>query len=564
MTEEDADIIPPPLPNESRRSRRTTPPPPRNSSQASQRQPRPSVPSGCSFGFLIFIAVLVFPIWIWYWWRIEPDNGQIAILIKKTGKNLPVERIIADSPEYKGIQLDVLPEGRFFRNPYTWSWVVTKATDIPAGKFGVLVRRFGKDLPGGEIIAPDKDSKGIVREVLGTGKHRINPYAYEVKLFDDIKIAPGHVGVVTSLCGEDILSSPATDDTLSDKGFLVGKDSKGVQREILKEGTHRINPYLFAVSVVNIQSQRFEFSGDDAIMFLTLDGFPVTVEGTLEFNLSVDKVALLTHEVGDMDDIMQKLILPSAHGFFRIEGSKKTATEFIVGESRQTFQDSLEIYLSSVCTNWGVSLNSVLIRDILVPQQIASIIRDRELAGQESLRIAQQIVQAQSQAELEKQKALAEQNRAKVAADTDRIRQTITAEQSKVEKTIAARTELEVALVQLEATRADAEALLKLAEADRRVIEAQNKANADVLRQQVAVYDNEADYVRAKLYEKTAPNIQSVLTSDNGGGLFGLPIGKVKDSGANVAPPAPVSIRRPLPPLAPAPVTSKPAEEAAQ
>ena len=551
---EDADVIPPPLPRRGQQRPKTPP------------APRPSAPPGCSpgcsLGFLIFIAIVAVPIWIWYWWRIEPDNGRIAILVKKTGRNLPVERIIADSPEYKGIQLEVLPEGRFFRNPYTWSWIITKATDIPAGKFGVLVRRFGKDLPGGKIIAVDKDSKGIVREVLGTGKHRINPYAYEVKLFDDIKIAPGHVGVVTSLCGEDILSpsAAAADDTLADKGFLVGKERKGVQREILKEGTHRINPYLFAVSIVNIQSQRFEFSGDDAIMFLTLDGFPVTVEGTLEFNLSVDKVALLTHEVGDMDDIMQKLILPSARGFFRIEGSKKIATEFIVGESRQAFQDSLEAYLSGVCINWGISLNSVLIRDILAPQEIASIIRDRELAGQESLRIAQQIVQAQSQAELEKQKALAEQNRAKVAADTERIRQTITAEQGKVEKTIAAKTELEVALVQLEAARADAEALLKLAEAERKVIEAQNKATADVLRQQVAVYDSEADYVRAKLYEKTAPNIQSVLASDTGDGLFGLPIGS-KDSGAVAAPPATKPPPRQPPPK---PEASKPAGEAAQ
>ena len=57
------------------------------------------------------------------------------------------------------------------------------------------------------------------------------------------------------------------------------------------------------------------------------------------------------------------------------------------------------------------------------------------------------------------------------------------------------------------------------------MIEAQNRANADVLKQQAAVYQDEADYVRAKLYEKTAPNIQSVLTSDTGSGLFGLPVG---------------------------------------
>ncbi len=506
--------------------------------------------------FLLVPVLLFLPLWVWFFWRIEPDSGEIAVLVKKTGKNLPVDSILADSLEYKGIQLEVLPEGRFFRNPYTWSWTVTKATDIPAGKFGVLVRKFGKDLPGGKIIAPDETYKGIVRDVLGTGKHRINPYAYEVKLYDDIKIAPGHVGVVTSLCGADILTGGAA-VTSSDKGFLVGTDTKGVQHDVLKEGTHRLNPFLYAVSIVNIQSQRFELSGDDAIMFLTLDGFPVTVEGTLEFNLNMDKVALLTHEVGDMDDIMQKLILPSARGFFRIEGSKKNATEFIVGETRQAFQDSLETYLRGVCTNWGVSLNSVLIRDILAPQQIAGIIRDRELAAQESLKFEQQIVQSKSMAELEKQKALAEQNRLKVTAETERIRQTITADQGKVELTIAAKTELDVAKIGLEAARADAEAMLTLAEAERKVIEAKNRADADVLKQQVAVYRDEADYIRAKLYEKTAPNIQSVLTTDTKGDLFGLPVKLQSNGAAEKAVPA----VNPAPPPKPSPLPPEPAKK---
>jgi len=479
--------------------------------------------------FLFLFLVVGGSLWWWYGWRIEPDNGKIVILVKKTGKNLPVDQIIAPSLDYKGVQLNVLPEGRFFYNPYVWDWKIMNALDIPAGKFGVLVRKFGKDLPGGEIIARDATYKGVVAEVLGTGKHRVNPYAYEVKLFNDITIAPGHVGVVTALCGADILTTKGTDTPIS-KSFLVAPGEKGVQPVVLKEGTHRLNPYLKAVSIVNIQSQRFELSGADAIIFLTLDGFPITVEGTLEFNLSMEKVAQLTHEVGDMDDIMQKLILPSARGFSRLEGSKKNATDFIVGESRKDFQNKLETFLQHACKIWGISINSVLVRDIIVPQQIASVIRDRELAAQESKMIEQQIVQAMSQAELGKQKALAEQNRLTVSAETERIRQRIVAQQKQMEKTTAAQTELEVAKIAFQTAKADAESLLKIAESERRVVEAQNKATADVLRQQVTVYKNEADYIRAKLYEKTAPRVESVLTTDNGGGVFGLPLQATKEA----------------------------------
>ena len=476
-----------------------------------------------NFKVSLFLAAvaLPLPLWVWYGWRIEPSNGQIAVLMRKTGKNLPQEAIIAPGPEYKGVQADVLPEGRYFRNPWTWEWQYYRSMDIPAGKFGVLVRKFGKDLPAGEIIARDESYKGIVREVLGTGRHRINPFAYDVKLYDDITIKPGHVGVVTRLTGADILSDGAGDGVGS--GFLVGEGAKGVTDGILKEGTHRLNPFLCSVTIVNVQSQRFELSGSDAITFLTQDGFTVQAEGTLEFNLELDKVALLSHEVGDMDDILQKIILPSARGFSRIEGSKKVATEFIVGESRQAFQNSLEAYLKRVCAPWGISLNSVLIRDIFAPQDVAKIIRARELAVQEAKKIDQQIVQAKSLAELGRQKALAERNSQVVAAETERIQRKIAAEQSRAERTIAAQTRLDVAATELKAAEAEAAAKLAKAEAERKVVEARTIAEAEVLKSEVSIYADERDYLRARLYEKTAPRVTEVLTTDDPREMMGIP-----------------------------------------
>ncbi len=468
---------------------------------------------------VVFVLVAA---WIWWGWRIEPENGQIAVLMKKTGENLPPETILSPGPQYKGIQAEVLPEGRYFRNPWTWEWKYFMAMDIPAGKFGVLVRKFGKDLPSGEIIARDESFKGIVRDVLGTGRHRINPYAYDIKLYDDITIKPGHVGVVTRLTGTDILTDGASAATGT--GFLVGEKSKGVTQRILKEGTHRLNPFLYSVSIVNVQSQRFELSGPDAITFLTQDGFTVQAEGTLEFNLQLDKVALLSHEVGDMDDILQKIILPSARGFSRIEGSKKVATEFIVGESRRAFQNSLEAYLKGVCEPWGISLNSVLIRDIFAPQEVAAIIRARELAVQEAKKIDQQIVQAKSLAELGRQKSLAERNSKVVAAETERIQNRIAAEQSRAEVTIAAEARLDVAATEFKAAQAEAAAKLVKAEADRKVVEERTVAEAEVMKQEVSVYADERDYLRARLYEKTAPRVMDVITTDDRREVMGLPV----------------------------------------
>ena len=477
-------------------------------------------------GVIAFAAVAVVfaaALFIWYGCRIEPGNGEIAVLIKKTGKTLPGSEIVATSSEYKGIQLEVLGEGRYFRNPYVWDWQIKRVTEIPAGKFGVLVRKFGKNLPAGEILAADADSKGIVRDVLGTGRHRINPYAYDVKLCDDIVIMPGNIGVVANLCGKDIFSGSAN-DLNSSKGFIVSPDRKGVQAFTLKEGTHRINPYIQSVAIVNIQSQRYEFSGKDAIGFITLDGFYVTLEGTVEFNIVPESAPMLTQEVGNMDDIIKKLILPSVSGFARIEGSKKSATEFIVGESRQLFQNKLEEFLRKNCRTWGVSINSVLIRDINPPQEIAGIIRNREIAKQEAKKFSQQIEQAKSATELERQKMLALQSRSKVEAETLKITAEIGARQTKLEKVIAAKTELEAAELQLKTAQAEASAAVALAEAEKAVIAAGNKAEVEILKRNINAFGGGEAYLRGKLYEKIAPNIQHIMSNSAGEQVFGLPV----------------------------------------
>ncbi len=228
--------------------------------------------------------------------------------------------------------------------------------------------------------------------MLRPGKYRINPYAYRVDAFNAITVRPGHVGGVTSLIGKDVLNDQLSDDQRN--VFLVSNEMKGVIPEVYDPGTYYINPYMLSVVEVNLQSQRFEMSGSDVISFLTLDGFTVTVEGTIEYGLNRDKASLLTHRVGDMNDIIKKVVLPRARGFSRIEGSKHPAINFIVGETRQKFQNELDSHLSEKCRDWGVDIKSVLVRKIIVPDQIASINRDREVAVQDSAKYEHDAINA--------------------------------------------------------------------------------------------------------------------------------------------------------------------------
>ncbi|CAK0752645.1 Band 7 domain-containing protein [Gammaproteobacteria bacterium] len=465
------------------------------------------------------LAILVLPWFVWSYCRIEPGPDQLAVLIRKTGEDLPSGQIIAQDAKYKGIQLEVLPEGRYFYNPYSWDWRLWRITEVPAGKVGVLTRLYGSDLAPGQIIA-NAQSRGIVDAVLRPGKHRINPFAYGVELFDAITVHPGSVGVVTSLVGQDVLHGQVSAEQRN--RFLVAEGFKGVVPQTLDPGTYYLNPYRYSIVEVTLQSQRFVMSGDDAISFLTLDGFTVQVEGTVEFGMTRDKVAELTHRVGDMDDILKKIILPRARGFSRIEGSKHPAINFIVGETRQQFQNNLETHLRGVCEEWGVAIRSVLIRNIVPPDGIASVIRDREVSVQNARKFEQQIEQARSKAELTRQEMLAEQNKAKVEAETIRIQAVIQADQELSVKITRAQRELEVARLENQAAEAQAQAILAKAEGDRDVIRLDNQAQAGVLKAQSQAFPSGMALARYGLYHKIGPRIGSILGSDTGslGSLF--------------------------------------------
>ena len=154
-----------------------------------------------TIGALAIVVVgtlLALAIMLWFWCRISVDPEHFVVLVKKDGKNLTNEMILAPDAEHKGVQHLVLGAGRHFRNPYVWNWDrQRKATQIPPGKVGIRIRKLGKPLPVGRVVAETAEEKGIVRHVLKPGRYNVNPYAYALEVLDAVRIDPGYAGVIT-------------------------------------------------------------------------------------------------------------------------------------------------------------------------------------------------------------------------------------------------------------------------------------------------------------------------------------------------------------------------------
>ncbi|NOT02442.1 MAG: hypothetical protein HOP29_17695 [Phycisphaerales bacterium] len=468
----------------------------------------------------------------WFIIRVEVNAGEVLVLVNKTGATVPDE--LADAfgdqvvlyPEladaiaaktgvtadrvregYKGVQLEVLPEGRYFPNPYFYKSMKFPATLIGQGEIGVLVRKFGKPLPFPKTVATAPDERGPVAEILLPGRRNINLLAYEVQRFPAIQIPEGHAGVVTLLSGDD----PRERNT-----YTVAVGEKGVQHETLPPGLEYYNPYLRHIEVVDVRSHRYDMLDDDAIHFPSNDSFTITIEGTIEWAIRPDRVAEITVAYGDAGDILEKIIIPYVRGIARIQGSKLAASEFISGKTRTAFQDRFLTELKRECWEQGVEIRAALVRDILPPNEIASLISQREQADQEIERSTNQMSEAQSEARLVEQREMQAQNSAIGDARRTVVTLTKQAEQSKGVAVTQARRELEVNKLDLDAAKKQAEAIRARGQADANVLLADYRARAEPLARSVKAFGDGVSYARQFYFQRVAPAIRTILTNTDG------------------------------------------------
>ena len=334
-------------------------------------------------GGLVAAIVLAVPLFWWFGMRIEVDQGDFVVLMKKTGEDITNDDILAPDADHKGPQRIILKEGRHFRNPYTWDWTKPmKATVIPEGKVGIKVRKFGDPLEPGQILASNDNQKGILAAILAPGRYYLNTYAYDVEVVDMVKIEPGYMGVVTLQVGAE------AEDPFA---FIAGEGERGVQAKLLFPGTHPeySNRYLHLVTPIDVRSQKFEMKGQYAISFLSLYGFDIMVEGMIEWAPKLEKLPELfvkyvdekdLEASGGINNIQQKVILPFARSYFRTIGGKYRAVDYITGDTRVVVQNEVEKQLKMTCGVLGIEIKSVVIKSTEPPAQIRDQFQRREIA----------------------------------------------------------------------------------------------------------------------------------------------------------------------------------------
>jgi regulator of protease activity HflC (stomatin/prohibitin superfamily) len=437
------------------------------------------------------------------------DNRRAAVLIRKTGDDLPSGEILAKADQ-KGIQADALPEGWHWRNPYSWDWNIVDQTEVPPNKVGVQVRTFGKMMSENGVIA-GPDERGIIADVLRPGRYVINPFMYRVTLYDATSISAGHVGVLTLVSGLE---------PKNPNEFLVEPGERGIQKHTLPPGTYYENPFVKKITAVDIRSHRFDMTQEKIIRFPSLDGFDITMEGTIEWYIDPLRVAEVFAKYVDTRDVItcitEDIILPNARAHSRIEGSKHLARDFIGGITREKFQEEFLSGVKKSCSNQGVMIQSALVRQISPPDAIAKPIKDREIAIRMRDMYEQQKERERQQKLLAMEEKMKDRKTFSTLAEADASVAITKANQELEVAVIQAERELAVAQLQLQAAQNLAEAVVSAGKAKADVIVFKNAAEAQGLKNAAAAFGDGHTYVRYLMNQKLAPSITYVLANTDG------------------------------------------------
>jgi prohibitin 1 len=216
------------------------------------------------------------------------------------------------------------------------------------------------DPPRGKVI--DMQGGGILR-LLGLG---VIGFLAVILLFSAVtRVDSGHVGVLT----------------------LFGK----VTPDVLEEGIHLINP-LKATHELSVRTQELK----ETASVPSSEGLVLNLDTSLIYHLDPGKAAEVYQKIGPR--YVDVLIEPNLRSAIREATASHSANALYSGE-REMVAKQIVAQLTSLLTPRGVVVESILLRDIQLPNTLRASIELKQQAEQEALAMSFRLQKEKQEAE---------------------------------------------------------------------------------------------------------------------------------------------------------------------
>ncbi len=344
----------------------------------------------------------------------------------------------------------------------------------------------GPEVPGHNMFqdpmafVKNGGNKGLQEQVLLNGRYFINPKFATVEFVDQTNVPIANVGVVVAYVGRD--GKDVTGENFR-HGNLVATGEKGVWVNPLDPGMYPINPHTHKVKIVptanvvlNWATGRTESHNLDAklstITVRSADGFSYNLDVSQIIHIPRNDAPRVIARFGSMEALVTQVLEPTIGNYFRNTAQGSDVIDFLTKRTER--QKEAKEAIARALADYNVGAVETLIGDINPPAELMKPLTERKVAEtQKHTFEVQTEAQAQRQ-QLEQAKALADTQPEVVAAERKVAIAKFNAESAVAEakghaesKTINAKADAEVTRVTGDA---EASKVLVIGEAEAKVI----------------------------------------------------------------------------------------------
>jgi len=306
---------------------------------------------------------------------------------------------------------------------------------------------------------------GLQHDPLMYGAYALNPFLVSVELVPMLVVRQGETAVIKAYVG---LPAQDTSGIEFKFGSLVRPGHRGVWQEPLRTGKYPLNPRCYESEIVptailnlnwaDAVSEAHALDGQlQQIVAKSKEGFVFKIDLQVQIHVPDTKAPKVISMVGTMRNLVNEVLQAAVGNHFRDTLQSMPAISFI--ETRKHVQEDAFAHIRQQLEQYQVETKGVYIQDVILPEDLVTVLTHREIANQEietfkkqraaqdeRISMEQAKGTADMQAELARSKVgidikknNAEARTAEGAGEAEYIRQTGTAKGAEVEAVELAR-----------------------------------------------------------------------------------------------------------------------------
>ena len=268
---------------------------------------------------------------------------------------------------------------------------------------------------------------GLQHDPLLYGAYALNPFLVSVEMVPMMMVKQGQVAVIKAYVGL------ATQDTSGSEfkfGSLVRPGHRGVWQEPLRTGKYPLNPRCYEAEIVptailnlNWADAVSEAHNLDAqlqqIVAKSKEGFVFKIDLQVQIHVPDTKAPRVISMVGTMKNLVNEVLQAAVGNHFRDSLQSMPAIRFI--ETRRQVQQEAFDHIKVQLEQYQVETKGVYIQDVVLPEDMVTVLTHREIANQEIETFKKQKAAQDQRIEMEQAKGTADMQadlaRSKVGVD---------------------------------------------------------------------------------------------------------------------------------------------------